>query len=509
MKLGSNLKTALSLLSLLFVSACGVSESGLEQNGAFGEIVSLPTRTYAPPGQNVIETSPEVGILLAMFDGRTVDNVLQQPIYSIYRLDEKGNLYLLYTPPTSNKAGIHYDVSSDGQWIVFPQEDAQTRQSDIYKMRTNGTQLVQVTDSPLHESEPIWSPDGKTIAHVVWDTGSSQSQIAQIDANGNPLDAFPFRAFSIRDLNWSPDGRRILFNSVADPQGQYEDLYVMDIERRQVTKISAGLESGRNGIWSPDGQHIAFTGSDKGNDRVYIHDFAAGKATQAAQDSDIWQAFASAWSPDGRHVVLVGAHVNSIDITNVWLWDTHTSTLQNLTGQIQHSTHFLSWSPDAKRMLLAASVNGPEMQLYALDITSNRILLIEGTPYLSFGVILLKWGNLAALQEGVSPVASGIRISDEWIAPSTPPISNESAIPNEVSIIALSTVKIRGGPSTQFPVIGEIGEGKSLVAIGVSVGQDWLQIRFNGSDTGLAWVFAAFTNYDRYNNPLPIAHDDP
>src|SRR5204862_4766273 len=59
-----------------------------------------------------------------------------------------------------------------------------------------------------------------------------------------------------KDTNprWSPDGERILFESTRSGTSQ---LWVVtaDGEAKQLTNISTGAS---NGIWSPDGTHVAF-----------------------------------------------------------------------------------------------------------------------------------------------------------------------------------------------------------------------------------------------------------
>src|SRR5438067_2437461 len=58
-------------------------------------------------------------------------------------------------------------ISPDGKWIVYtvasPDMEANRNASDIWLVPTSGGAHSQLTQSG-HDSSPVWSPDGKTIA---------------------------------------------------------------------------------------------------------------------------------------------------------------------------------------------------------------------------------------------------------------------------------------------------------------------------------------------------------
>ena len=51
-------------------------------------------------------------------------------------------------------------------------------------------------------------------------------------------------------------------------------------------------------------------------------------------------------------------------------------------------------------------------------------------------------------------------------------------------------INVRGGPSTDYPIIGVLIAGQQVPALGRSVGGDWVQIAYPGVTGGVAWVYA-------------------
>ncbi len=105
-------------------------------------------------------------------------------------------------------------VSPDGQWIAYViteyDKQANTSNSDVWLVSTEGGQPRRLTDDPKLDSHPRWSPEGTELA----------------------------------------------FTSSRDGTPQVYLLTAATGEVRQLTTLSTGAG---NAIWPPDGQHLAFT----------------------------------------------------------------------------------------------------------------------------------------------------------------------------------------------------------------------------------------------------------
>ncbi len=67
-------------------------------------------------------------------------------------------------------------------------------------------------------------------------------------------------------------------------------------------------------------------------------------------------------------------------------------------------------------------------------------------------------------------------------------------------------INVRGGPSTDYDVIGVLISGQQVPALGRSVGGLWVQIAYPGVEGGVAWVYSPLVNVA---GTLPIIEPPP
>ena len=131
--------------------------------------------------------------------------------------------------------------------------------------------------------------------------GSSGSQF-QGEISGLVMDANGDNAGNIPMINgwdptWSPDGRRILFASGRDGTTQ---LYTMNREGRQLTRVTSLPSIRGRSDWSPDGQFIVTYSGEPWNREVYIMNADGSNVRQLTPGGGNSQG--PSFSPDGRWV---------------------------------------------------------------------------------------------------------------------------------------------------------------------------------------------------------------
>ena len=131
-------------------------------------------------------------------------------------------------------------------------------------------------------------------------TGGAESttEITWFDRQGDKLGTVGEAGHHL-GVRLSPDGGRLAVNTV-DPQTGNYDIWVRDLRRDAVTRLTFHAAVDRSPVWSPDGTRIAFSSRRDGSG---IYEKSAGGAGQAEALFDmqfgghLWD-----WSRDGRYL---------------------------------------------------------------------------------------------------------------------------------------------------------------------------------------------------------------
>ncbi len=67
-------------------------------------------------------------------------------------------------------------------------------------------------------------------------------------------------------------------------------------------------------------------------------------------------------------------------------------------------------------------------------------------------------------------------------------------------------INVRGGPSTDYPIVGVLIAGQQVPALGRSLGGQWIQVVYPGGPDGVAWVYAPLVEV---SGALPVIEPPP
>lgn len=244
-------------------------------------------------------------------------------------------------------------------------------------------------------SDPRLSPDGQTVAYVVWrvDRGAndyaSAIWLAAADGSSAP------RRFTAGDKQsvaprWSPDGGHLAFLSNRG-EGNAKQLYVMPTTGGEPQRITDLAEDAAEPVWSPDGTRLAFTSrvrhpdyeeeDDKkrrprrftrlqfkldsvgwtGDRRRHLFVVPADGSAPPTQLTDgDFEDTQPAWSPDGGRIAFSSARHEDWDIelfTDLYLVDAAGGEPVRLTpGDAAFEAP--AWSPDGSLIACRRSEAG-------------------------------------------------------------------------------------------------------------------------------------------------------
>jgi dipeptidyl aminopeptidase/acylaminoacyl peptidase len=310
-------------------------------------------------------------------------------------------------------------VSPDGKWVAYtvttPDMEANRNASNLWMVATSGGAEMQLTQSG-HDSSPVWSPDGETIAFLSSRSGTSQAYFLSME--GGEAQEFTHLSTGADLVKWSPDGKTIAFTSSVYPdckddacnsardaekeknkvkahvyeqllyrhwthwfEGKRSHLFAAPVDGSATPRdLTAGANydvppderSGPGDInFSPDSKEICFTAVTEKveaistNGDLFLVPVAGGEpkriTTNPGFDGN------PVYSPDGRYIAYHAQLTPEYesDRWRVMLYDRQTGKNENLSEGFDRSANELAWSADSKTIYFTAE-NETLQPIYAM-----------------------------------------------------------------------------------------------------------------------------------------------
>ena len=270
-------------------------------------------------------TSGELWLMegLAAQGSRIVFSNLAFDNFEIYVMDaDGGNRENLSNHPVDD---MEPDWSPDGTKIAFI-SNRNDGVYQIYVMDADGSNQIRLTDGPRRKQNPDWSPDGQQIAftvHVDLEEGDLFPHIAVMDANGNNRERFEDDAMQ---PSWSPDGGQIAFVSGRDGGAE---IYVIGADGQGLERVTHGLLGAQSPSFSPDGRRIAYYSLNEEFHQIYIVGADGKNRNRLTHNQE--HHVDPTWSPDGGAIAYAVAIDKPLEST-IHLMTADGKHLKQLSG---------------------------------------------------------------------------------------------------------------------------------------------------------------------------------
>jgi Tol biopolymer transport system component len=262
--------------------------------------------------------------------------------------------------------------SPDGSRIVF--QNIERTKFDIKVFDLSHGRSVWVTNDPVQDLNPVWSPSGRYIYFSSYRGGGINIWRAALSPNATspgPPQQMTIGAGQDVEIAISPNGKRLAFSILR----QNADIWRLPVSPAtgdttgQPQEVITTTREDSRGAWSPDGKTIAFNSDRSGEMNIWLCTIETRISRQLTKGGG--GDFQANWSPDGRRIAFFSSRSGTADI---WCVDFETAELNRLTSTDSVNVNPF-YSPDGKLIAYNSDQTGrPEVWIMNSDGSEPRQL---------------------------------------------------------------------------------------------------------------------------------------
>ena len=270
-----------------------------------GRQLAVPARRYqeGKPYHTFLVNADGSGEPVEAFEGFALDWSPDGESLAFSTHSESGATLSIFDMATHTATVIdkgkrfgYLDWSPDSERMAYGMYQPDTVYEDVVVIDRDGGNRRVIAERGSH---PRWSPDGKHIAFIL---GSGGMAIAPADGSRDHTIVASGNIF-----NWSPEGDAVLVWRVSS-------LSVVSLATREAVELAGNVLPGTGLSFSPDGERVAFEGSDPHEEdyrNVLFVVNSDGTGLQKLVRPSTAIGAHLEWSPDGRYIAFVDTIITS------------------------------------------------------------------------------------------------------------------------------------------------------------------------------------------------------
>ncbi len=314
-------------------------------------------------------------------DGASIAYFRSGPGSGIYLIPALGGRARRLYKTSAVAAGL--DWSPDGQWLVFP-DSCQTDHLlhlKLLSLSTQKTKRIETdTSAGLLESQPAFSPDGKSIAFVQT-RDTFHQYICLVPALGGEIKRLTHDRRKVFGLDWTPDGEHLIVG--GGPQGDSQ-LWRYTLADSSMKLLPTTTEIATSPHVSSSGNRLVF---EQLTADINIYRFTLPE--KSAIDEALIPLIESTrsdylpqYSPDGSMLLFVSARSGTREL---WLSDTDGQNPRQLTRFNGPPLAAPLWSPDGQQVVVSALIDD-YFNIQLINIEESRYRSLQSADVHQFGV---------------------------------------------------------------------------------------------------------------------------
>jgi Tol biopolymer transport system component len=224
----------------------------------------------------------------------------------------------------------------------------------LYTATGDGSNRRLIARVPDAYAGAYWSPTARAfVIRVEREVGQGRFDglVYRVDADGEIVNLSAKRERRTDAMvGWAPEGKRVVFTSRKE-QDDVSQIYVMDADGTNVTRLTSGRDEAQYPAWSPDGERIAFTRVVDGvNFDIFVMDADGTNVRRLtrAPTAENWPT----WSDDSSRIAF--SREDEIRVMNA-----DGSNQQLVTVPEEAAGGEPNWSPDGRWIAFDCSTEAP------------------------------------------------------------------------------------------------------------------------------------------------------